>query len=168
MKYKGITKGRLIFYGFYFTFIGNYSRLAIEIQFVRSSGFYILSGIIPMILLVILSFVSFLLTTDSKVMKLGIPVCSFLGVLFLMVSINIGLPKISYVKAIDAHSLLCTAVVFLVVVGKHIQTTFSHFYLITKRTTTFASTKDLSQILFNRKCRIVISRAHIWQQSRKH
>ena len=39
-----------------------------------------------------------------------------------MVSINIGLPKISYVKAIDAHSLLCTAVVFLVVVGKYIQT----------------------------------------------
>ena len=117
---------------FDFTFIGNYSRLAIEIQFVRSSGFYILSSIIPMILLVILSFVSFLLTTDSKVMKLGIPLCSFLGVLFLMVSINIGLPKISYVKAIDAHSLLCTAVVFVVVVGKLIQTKLSHVYFITK------------------------------------
>ena len=86
-----------------------------------------------MILLVILSFVSFLLTTDSKVMKLGIPVCSFLGVLFLMVSINIGLPKISYMKAIDAHSLLCTAVVFVVVVGKLIQTKLSHVYFITKK-----------------------------------
>ena len=75
--------------------------MAIEIQFVRSSGFYILSSIIPMILLVILSFVSFLLTTDSNVMKLGIPVCSFLGVLFLMVSINIGLPKISYLIGIN-------------------------------------------------------------------
>ena len=141
--------------------------MAIEIQFVRSSGFFILSSIIPMILLVILSFVSFLLTTDSNVMKLGIPVCSFLGVLFLMVSINIGLPKISYVKAIDVHSLLCTAVVFLVVVGKYIQTKFIHFYFITKRTITFESKKDCFQILFNRKCRIVISRAQIWQQSRK-
>ena len=138
--------------------------MAIEIQFVRSSGFYILSGIIPMILLVILSFVSFLLNTESKVMKLGIPVCSFLGVLFLMVSINIGLPKISYVKAIDAHSLLCIAVVFLVVLGKYIQTLFSHYYFITKRTTTFASKRIFFQISFNRKCCIVISRTHIWRQ----
>jgi len=107
---------------------GNYSRLVVEIQFVRSSGFYILSSIIPMILLVILSFVSFLLTTDSNVMKLGIPVCSFLGVLFLMVSINIGLPKISYVKAIDVHSLLCTAVVFLVVVGNAAMLFLEHRY----------------------------------------
>jgi len=42
-----------------FTISGNYSRLACEIQFVRSMGYYLIQIYIPSSLIVIISWVSF-------------------------------------------------------------------------------------------------------------
>lgn len=46
-------------------FIGNYSRLACEIQFVRSMGYYLIQIYIPSGLIVIISWVSFWLNRNA-------------------------------------------------------------------------------------------------------
>jgi len=96
---------------------GNYSRLAMEIQLVRSSGYYMFDSYIPSIFLVLASFVSCMVNSKYVGLKIGIPMACLLGMLFLMRSINQGLPKISYFKAIDVHSLACTIQILFVTLG---------------------------------------------------
>jgi glycine receptor alpha-3 len=51
---------RLLFLKLIFiTFIGNYSRLVCELEFVRSMGYYLIQIYIPASLIVIISWVSF-------------------------------------------------------------------------------------------------------------
>ena len=100
-------------------FTGNYSRLAMEIQLVRSSGYYMFDSYIPSIFLVLASFVSCMVNSKYVGLKIGIPMACLLGMLFLMRSINQGLPKISYFKAIDVHSLACTIQVLFVTLGNN-------------------------------------------------
>ena len=91
-----------------------------EIQFVRSSGYYMFDSYLPTIFLVLASFISCMVSIKLPEIKIGIPIACLLAMLFLMRSINEGLPKISYYKAIDVHSLSCTIQIFFVTLGKNI------------------------------------------------
>ena len=101
-------------------FVGDYTRLTMEIQLVRSSGYYMIDSYIPTMFLVLASFVSCLVSLKHPEIKIGIPIACFLAMLFLMRSINEKLPKISYYKAIDIHSLLCTIQILFVSVGNYL------------------------------------------------
>ena len=103
-------------------FIGDYTRLTIEIQLVRSSGYYMIDSYIPTIFLVLTSFVSCLVSLKHPEIKIGIPIACLLAMIFLMRSINDQLPKISYYKAIDIHSLLCTLQILMVALGNYLIT----------------------------------------------
>ena len=92
-----------------------------EFQFVRSSGHYMFDYYLPAICVVVISLISFPMSADTPGLKVGIPIASLFAMLFLSKSINQGTPKISYIKAIDVHTILCTTLIFLVVIGKIIQ-----------------------------------------------
>ncbi|GBP93531.1 Gamma-aminobutyric acid receptor subunit beta [Eumeta japonica] len=80
---------------------GNYSRLACEIQFVRSMGYYLIQIYIPSGLIVIISWVSFWLNRNATPARVALGVTTVLTMTTLMSSTNAALPKISYVKSID-------------------------------------------------------------------
>lgn len=91
---------------------GNYSRLACEIQFVRSMGYYLIQIYIPSGLIVIISWVSFWLNRYATPARVSLGVTTVLTMTTLMSSTNAALPKISYVKSIDVYLGTCFVMVF--------------------------------------------------------
>ena len=102
-----------------FLIIGNYSRLACEIQFVRSMGYYLIQIYIPSSLIVVISWVSFWLNRGATPARVGLGVTTVLTMTTLMASTNAALPKISYVKSIDVYLGFCFFMVFASLLGKH-------------------------------------------------
>jgi len=108
---------------------GNYSRLACEIQFVRSMGYYLIQIYIPSGLIVIISWVSFWLNRNASPARVALGVTTVLTMTTLMSSTNAALPKISYVKSIDVYLGTCFVMVFAALVeyatvgylSKHVQ-----------------------------------------------
>lgn len=98
---------------------GNYSRLACEIQFVRSMGYYLIQIYIPSGLIVIISWVSFWLNRNATPARVALGVTTVLTMTTLMSSTNAALPKISYVKSIDVYLGTCFVMVFASLLGKH-------------------------------------------------
>lgn len=91
---------------------GNYSRLGLEIQFVRSMGYYLIQIYIPSGLIVIISWVSFWLNRAATPARVSLGVTTVLTMTTLMSSTNAALPKISYVKSIDIFLGTCFVMVF--------------------------------------------------------
>jgi len=91
---------------------GNYSRLACEIQFVRSMGYYLIQIYIPSSLIVVISWVSFWLNRGATPARVGLGVTTVLTMTTLISSTNSALPKISYVKSIDVYLAACFFMVF--------------------------------------------------------
>ena len=100
---------------------GNYSRLACEIQFVRSMGYYLIQIYIPSSLIVIISWVSFWLNRGATPARVGLGVTTVLTMTTLISSTNSALPKISYVKSIDVYLAACFFMVFASLLGKQAQ-----------------------------------------------
>lgn len=108
---------------------GNYSRLACEIQLVRSMGYYLIQIYIPSSLIVIISWVSFWLNRNASPARVALGVTTVLTMTTLMSSTNAALPKISYVKSIDIFLGTCFVMVFAALLeyatvgylAKHIQ-----------------------------------------------
>lgn len=97
---------------------GNYSRLACEIQFVRSMGYYLIQIYIPSGLIVIISWVSFWLNRCATPARVSLGVTTVLTMTTLMSSTNAALPKISYVKSIDVYLGTCFVMVFASLLGE--------------------------------------------------
>merc|ERR1719449_442773 len=91
---------------------GNYSRLACEIQFVRSMGYYLIQIYIPSSLIVVISWVSFWLNRGAAPARVGLGVTTVLTMTTLINSVNAALPKISYMKSIDIYLFVCFFMVF--------------------------------------------------------
>ena len=98
--------------------VGNYSRLGLEIQFVRSMGYYLIQIYIPSGLIVIISWVSFWLNRAATPARVSLGVTTVLTMTTLMSSTNAALPKISYVKSIDIFLGTCFVMVFASLLGK--------------------------------------------------
>lgn len=113
-------------------FAGNYSRLACEIQFVRSMGYYLIQIYIPSGLIVIISWVSFWLNRNATPARVALGVTTVLTMTTLMSSTNAALPKISYVKSIDVYLGTCFVMVFASLLGKYTCATMSCHYLATR------------------------------------
>lgn len=104
---------------------GNYSRLACEIQFVRSMGYYLIQIYIPSSLIVIISWVSFWLNRNATPARVALGVTTVLTMTTLMSSTNAALPKISYVKSIDVYLGTCFVMVFASLLGKYNKNLFT-------------------------------------------
>ena len=74
----------------WFQCLGNYSRLACEIQFVRSMGYYLIQIYIPSSLIVVISWVSFWLNRGATPARVGLGVTTVLTMTTLISSTNSG------------------------------------------------------------------------------
>ncbi|CAG7832010.1 unnamed protein product [Allacma fusca] len=114
---------------------GNYSRLACEILFVRSMGYYLIQIYIPSSLIVVISWVSFWLNRNAAPARVYLGITTVLTMTTLMSSTNKALPKISYVKSIDVFLGTCFVMVFAALLeyatvgylAKRIQMRKNHF-----------------------------------------
>ncbi|XP_021947667.1 gamma-aminobutyric acid receptor subunit beta isoform X1 [Folsomia candida] len=119
---------------------GNYSRLACEIQFVRSMGYYLIQIYIPSSLIVVISWVSFWLNRNAAPARVYLGITTVLTMTTLMSSTNKALPKISYVKSIDVFLGTCFVMVFAALLeyatvgylAKRIQMRKNHFAALQK------------------------------------
>ena len=100
---------------------GNYSRLACDIQFVRSMGFYLIQIYIPSSLIVVISWVSFWVNRNAAPARVSLGVTTVLTMTTLMSSTNAQLPKISYVKSIDIYLGTCFVMVFASLLGTYVR-----------------------------------------------
>ena len=96
---------------------GNYSRLAVEMLFVRSMGYYLIQIYIPSSLIVVISWVSFWLNRGATPARVSLGVTTVLTMTTLIGTTNSQLPKISYMKSIDIYLSFCFVMVFSSLIG---------------------------------------------------
>lgn len=82
-------------------FTGKYVRLALEVILVRNMGFYTMNIVIPSILIVTISWVSFWLNREASPARVGLGVTTVLTMTTLITTTNNSMPKVSYVKGLD-------------------------------------------------------------------
>lgn len=92
--------------------IGNYSCLVAKFHLSRSIGFHMVQSYIPTMLIVIISWVSFWMDTDSVPGRTTLGVTTLLTVSSKSAGLNAETPQVSYVKAIDVWMGACTAFIF--------------------------------------------------------
>ena len=91
---------------------GVYSTLKAEVLIDRKTGYYALQVIIPSILLVILSWVSFWVDPKAVPARVSLGVTCVLTMTTQSSGIRQTLPPVSYVKAIDVWMMVCLLFVF--------------------------------------------------------
>ncbi|VDM93088.1 unnamed protein product [Litomosoides sigmodontis] len=89
---------------------GNYSRLYVCFVFHRSSGFCLIQLVVPSTAVVITSWVSLWMETETEFQDM---VSIILAITFLIFSYNEMMPRVSYIKAIDIYLGVCFMTVFL-------------------------------------------------------
>jgi gamma-aminobutyric acid receptor subunit beta len=114
--------------------------MSLEIQFVRSMGYYLIQIYIPSGLIVIISWVSFWLNRQATPARVSLGVTTVLTMTTLMSSTNAALPKISYVKSIDIFLGTCFVMVFASLLGKSFH--FFLFSFILKKNETIHSSNE--------------------------
>ena len=96
--------------------IGNYSVLTINFHFKRRLGYYIIQVFFPGTLVVVMSWVVFWLDPRDMSDRVGLGITTILSIIFLLGSVNMSQPRVSYPKAIDWYLLGSFLFVFLVLV----------------------------------------------------
>ena len=91
---------------------GNFSCLNVYFTIDRNSGYYILHCFIPSFLCVVISWLSFWIKLDIAPARVTFGIATFLTICEQTQSFNSGLPKVSYIKAIDIWMITCDVFVF--------------------------------------------------------
>ncbi|VIO94541.1 excitatory GABA receptor EXP-1A, putative [Brugia malayi] len=89
---------------------GNYSRLYVCFVFDRSSGFCLIQLVVPSTAVVITSWVSLWMESETEFQDM---VSIILAITFLIFSYNEMMPRVSYIKAMDIYLGVCFMAVFL-------------------------------------------------------
>ncbi|OXA60668.1 Gamma-aminobutyric acid receptor subunit beta, partial [Folsomia candida] len=153
---------------------GNYSRLACEIQFSRSMGYYLIQIYIPSSLIVIMSWVSFWLNRNASPARVPLGITTVLTMTTLMSSVNKELPKISYVKSIDIFLGTCFVMVFAALLeyatvgylAKRIQMRKNHFQTLQKMATELQKERE-EQLRVQEEADEAIRLFHMQQQQQQ-
>jgi hypothetical protein len=93
-------------------FVGNYSSISFSFSVDRESGFYVLEFFLPSAMIVAISWVSFWLQADQTAPRAMLGATSMLSFITLSSAQNKILPKVSYIKASEIWSMVCTAFIF--------------------------------------------------------
>ncbi|KAH7707962.1 Protein UNC-4 protein9 d [Aphelenchoides avenae] len=91
---------------------GVYVRLYFEVILSRNLGFYLMNIIIPSMLIVSISWVSFWLSREASPARVGLGVTTVLTMTTLITTTNNSMPKVSYVKGLDVFLNFCFVMVF--------------------------------------------------------
>ena len=95
---------------------GNFSKLVIKFTFKRRMGYYLIQVYLPDSLVVAISWIVFWLEQDDMGGRVGLGITTILTIMFLLGSVNMSLPRVSYPKAIDWFLIGSFLMVFLVLV----------------------------------------------------
>jgi hypothetical protein len=112
-----------------FKFTANYSRLTIDLEFQRLSGYYLIQLYIPCNMLIILCWISFFLNKNSMNVRIILCFTSLALLIFGIANFNSQVPKTSYTKALDNYTGVCMTFIFVAIVGKLIFRIFMTFKL---------------------------------------
>ena len=88
--------------------------LIISFNFKRRIGYYVIQVFFPDILVVAISWIVFWLDQDDMGGRVGLGITTVLTIMFLLGSVNMSLPRVSYPKAIDWYLIGSFLFVFLV------------------------------------------------------
>lgn len=91
---------------------GVYVRLYFEVLLGRNLGFYLMNIIIPSMLIVTISWVSFWLNREASPARVGLGVTTVLTMTTLITTTNNAMPKVSYIKGLDVFLNFCFVMVF--------------------------------------------------------
>ncbi|KAK6741737.1 hypothetical protein RB195_009546 [Necator americanus] len=91
---------------------GEYVRLYFEVLLVRNMGFYSMNIVIPSMLIVTISWVSFWLNREASPARVGLGVTTVLTMTTLITTTNNSMPKVSYIKGLDVFLNFCFVMVF--------------------------------------------------------
>jgi len=86
---------------------GNYSRLLADIAFQRASGYFTMQVYLPAGLLTVIAYFSFFISRKQVFCRVFLSTVSVLALLFMMISLNANVAKISYIKAMDHFLISC-------------------------------------------------------------
>ncbi|VDK81296.1 unnamed protein product [Litomosoides sigmodontis] len=89
-----------------------YVRLYFEVLLGRNLGFYLMNIIIPSMLIVTISWVSFWLNREASPARVGLGVTTVLTMTTLITTTNNAMPKVSYIKGLDVFLNFCFVMVF--------------------------------------------------------
>ena len=96
----------------YTLFAGIFSSLTVKFHMKRRVGFFIIETYIPSCIIVALSWISFWIPPDSVPARVALGITTALTMVTISGSARAGLPRVSYVKAIDWYLLICLLFVF--------------------------------------------------------
>ncbi|XP_028404051.1 glycine receptor subunit alphaZ1-like isoform X2 [Dendronephthya gigantea] len=91
---------------------GMFSSLKVKFNMKRRVGFFIIETYIPSCIIVALSWISFWIPPDSVPARVALGITTALTMVTISGSARAGLPRVSYVKAIDWYLLICLLFVF--------------------------------------------------------
>ena len=119
-------------------------------------GYYLIQIYIPASLIVVISWVSFWLNRGATPARVMLGVTTVLTMTTLISSTNASLPKISYVKSIDAYLAFCFFMVFASLIGKPVDYCvlhdFSLLIFFVSKQSIFKENRCTFSILFLIKC----------------
>ncbi|KAH7698778.1 unc-49B protein, partial [Aphelenchoides avenae] len=89
-----------------------YDRLYFEVILSRNLGFYLMNIIIPSMLIVSISWVSFWVSREASPARVGLGTMTVLTMTTLITTTNNSMPKVSYIKGLDVFLNFCFVMVF--------------------------------------------------------
>ncbi|KAM7439671.1 hypothetical protein ABFA07_010991 [Porites harrisoni] len=92
--------------------VGNWSGIKAVFTFERMASYFLIHVYSPCALIVIVSWISFLLPRSSPPARVTLGVTSVLTVVTVMNMLNNSMPKVNYVKTIDKYLIGCFLFVF--------------------------------------------------------
>lgn len=84
-----------------------YSRVSVEINIQRNSGFYIFKVMVPLLLITIASWSVFWINPQEFSTQIGIAFTNLLTIVALLLVINDSLPKVGYLTFMDGFTMMC-------------------------------------------------------------
>lgn len=91
---------------------GSFPCLQIDFVLRRDIGYFIIQVFFPTFLIVVISWLSFWISTDAVPARVSLGLLTVLTMTNLSISINSNLPRVSYIKAIDIWMSACLLFVF--------------------------------------------------------
>jgi hypothetical protein len=84
-----------------------YSRVTIDVELQRNSGFYVLKVMIPLLLITMASWAVFWIKPTEFSTQIGIAFTNLLTIVALLMVINDSLPRVGYLTLMDGFTMIC-------------------------------------------------------------
>ncbi len=92
-----------------------YSRVTLQVNVKRNSGFYVFKVMLPLLLITIASWSVFWLRAEEFSTQITIAFTNLLTVVALMLVINDSLPRVGYLTFMDGFTLICFTTILITI-----------------------------------------------------